>query len=145
SVAGCVLELVYYKPHRKCGALYRITLRDGAAFGVEEWVFAQAFAPEIGRQRFALLETCLTGKSPACPVLRDAAPPGYWDDLHLSVSVFPRDRKMPTLHLAVDPDLVRRSLEAHPEVRHALGAPAGPVAIGFDRLKYMPGKRCVLR
>jgi hypothetical protein len=145
SVAACAIELVYYKPHRHCGVLYRATLRDRAAAETEEWVFGQAFAPEIGRQRFGYLEACLGDVRPACAALRDVAAAGYWDDLHIAVSLFPHDRKMPMVRRAADPEYVRHVLQTHPEAGEAMGGRATPVSIGFDRLKYMPGKRCVLR
>jgi len=145
SVTGCAVEQIYYKPHRHCGVLHRVTLRGRGGLNAEEWVFGQAFAPEIGPQRFAYLEACVSGLRPACPVLAGIPVVGYWDDLHIAISLFPHDRKMPGVHLAGAPQFVRRVLETHAEAREAFGSTAASAAIEFDRLKYMPGKRCVLR
>jgi hypothetical protein len=66
--------------------------------------------------------------------------------------IFPLDPKLVTLPQVVDPAFVRQQVEANLQLfgvtKNGLDAQSGPwrcEQIRYDRVKYMPGKRCVLR
>jgi len=151
AVSGCAIEKVYYKPTRHCGVCYRVSFCSDSGGEADEWVYGRMFAPEIGHERFENAVAATERPRPAGDCLARVPALGFWEDLHMMVTVFPHDRKMPHLSHAVDPTYVGSEIEAHGSAMRGAtnGSPAGPkrvacTELGYRRVKFMPGKRCVL-
>ncbi|MCI0694733.1 aminoglycoside phosphotransferase family protein [candidate division KSB1 bacterium] len=154
EVVRCAIEKVYYRQGHHCGVLYRVTLRHPAGSEADEWFFGR-LCPE-GRG-FNQLERAVSAAKHfyvAHDFLRYLPPISFWPDLNMIVWVFPQDPKIAALPYLVDPGFVRQQIKTNlSHLREALGngIDGGSEAwwhcteIRYDRVKYMPGKRCVLR
>lgn len=152
EVSQCSIEKVYFRPDKLCGVLYRLALHHSLGEKKEEWIFGRT-VPKGTEDMW--LENALAGPRPtpsAHEFLRPLAPITFWRDLNMILWVFPEDPDLETLPQAVAPDFVRKQVEAN---LSAFGIPTNGFANGqgawrcsefyYDRVKFMPRKRCVLR
>ena len=139
GVSRCVLEKTYYRPGRHLGVLYRTAFDAPGSPPFEQWIYLRAFTPEIGRQRYDNAIGSVNGVRPHPAPLASVPPLAFWDDLLVSVALFPYDRKLPHLARAADPERIAGELER----RFGAGTWRSPVML--EPIKYMPGKRCVLK
>jgi len=138
QVESCAIEWVQHRRGRRCRLLYRINLRDAGGKKFDQWFFGRLVREGQARRQYE--------QAPASTPL----PNGLWQPLHLwpelemIVWAFPHDPEMPGLAKAVDPVFVQAQIEAN---RAAWGLSAGwrCEKVAFEPVKYMPGKRCVLR
>jgi hypothetical protein len=158
-VRTCEVEEVYYRPGRHCGILYRLGLEGVDAIVHDEWLYARMLPRPLLHERHekALGEVVAAGASALVRTALD--PVSLWDDPGMIVWAFPNDPKLPGLRAMADParardQLVRAraglGLAARPgsdENGHEpdAGRPGSGGELSFDRVKYMPTKRCVLR
>ncbi len=142
AVEKCAIEKVYYRPGRRCNVLYRLTFRHGTNGQAEQWFFGSVFPSGSANNRFQDAVAKLNGASK----LNDFARPpvSLHDDLDMVLWTFPNDANMPGLALMLDADFVKNEIEN--SLAEFGYSPAWRVEnLSFDRVKYMPGKRCVLR
>jgi hypothetical protein len=151
AVKSCAIERIYYRPGRHCGLLYRLALQNGSETAADEWVFARFVMRDRLHERFATALSVARESHGAQRALGGMDPVSLWTDLDMILWVFPHDHKLPALPRVVDSGFVRGCVVAN-LARFALptGSEATPPAtdcagIRFDRIKYMPDKRCVLR
>lgn len=137
EVESCALDWLQYRRSRRCRVLYRVVFRGAAGEKFEHWFYGKLFRRLSQAQReYDETRAAATG-GPWPPV-------ALWPELDMVIWAFPNDPAMPALQQAADPDFVRAQINAG---LPAFGLPGdwrtGKVEIG--RIKYMPGKRCVLR
>ena len=148
----CAIEKVYYRPRHHCGILYRLTLRHPAGQNAEEWFFGRMY-PANSRYDHRERSTRKPKYVRASPeFLRQMPALFFWPDLNMRFWVFPQDPKIMNLPYLTDLDFVRRHIEANLSTFGLDGDQADGesktwhcVSLEYDRVKYMPGKRCVLR
>jgi hypothetical protein len=157
-VRACDVEEVYYRPGRHCGILYRLRFDGREAPGHEEWLYARMLPREVLRPRFDRALDAVIAAGASALVRSTLDPVSLWEELGMIVWTFPIDPKLPGLRDVADPARVARRF-AHEQARLRFGAPrgagsgeaglgAGPRrrdTVAFERVKYMPTKRCVLR
>jgi thiamine kinase-like enzyme len=154
QVVHCAIEKIYYRPGRHCGMLYRLRLRPpsgrpGQGSEADEWFFGRMYASGVACSKFEQAAAAVEHFKPARNFLQAVKPVNFWPDLNMLFWVFPQDPKLPALPQAVDPAFIRKQVEANFAAFGLLGN--GSVAaprcadLRYDRVKYMPGKRCVLR
>jgi aminoglycoside phosphotransferase (APT) family kinase protein len=146
-VHACAVEEVYYRPGRHCGILYRLRLNGHDAPEREEWLYARMLPHDQLRSRYEKALDAVVAAGASALVSTALEPVSLWDRPGMLVWTFPNDPKLPGLRAMADPARVRRRLA---RARGALGLPEAPGAgrggpHAFDRVKYMPTKRCVLR
>ncbi|MCL4705899.1 phosphotransferase [bacterium] len=149
QVMKCAIEKVYYRPGKHCGVLYRLALRHFSGAETDEWIYGRTVPAGTEEERF---EKALAGLKPtpsAHEFLRPLPPISFWRDLNMILWVFPQDPDLETLPQSVDSAYVRQQVEANLE---AFGVSANGSAAQwrcpefyYDRIKFMPSKRCVLR
>lgn len=152
AVNECRLEEIFYKPKKRCGILYRLTLRHATGVEMDEWCFGQMYPPGRGHKHVTRALARVAPGHSGHPVLRGFPWVSLWADLDMLLWVFPYDPKIATLPRMVDQDFVKQQIEANLHApgwldhEHRSGLDAWRcVDVRYDRIKYMPGKRCVLR
>jgi thiamine kinase-like enzyme len=152
QVAQCAIENVIYKPAKHCRLLYRLGLRHPSGAAAEEWFYGQLYPPGLAEKRFDDAVASVKHSYVAHDFLKGLQPVSYWQDLNMVLWMFPHDPQMATLPYLLDPGFVRRQVEANPQALGVFDNGADSAAetwrcagIRCDRVKYMPGKRCVLR
>jgi len=149
QVAECAIENVIYKPAKHCRLLYRLALRHPSGAAAEEWFYGQLYPPGLAEKRFDDAVASVKHSYVAHDFLKKLPPVSYWPDLSLVLWMFPQDPHMAGLPYLFDPNFVRQQVESNLRALDAVENGAGPAwrcaDIRCDRVKYMPGKRCVLR
>jgi hypothetical protein len=156
EVAHCTIEKVYYRPGKHCGVLYRLAFRHASGNEFDEWVFGRTVPHGTENERFDAAVADVQRSRPARDLLRLMPAINLWRDLNMILWIFPQDPKLATLPQVVDPAFVRQQVEANLPVLsgQALGASKNGsnsksewrcAEVRYDRVKYMPAKRCVLR
>ncbi|MGH7496924.1 MAG: phosphotransferase [bacterium] len=148
----CVIERVYYRPAHHCGILYRLTLRHFSGRYADEWFFGRMLPPNGGSDQLERIGRGIKPVHGSHEFLRPVSPLAVWHGLNMNLWIFPQDPKIRTLSYLTDPEFVRQQFEANlPALGFGQnGSPDGPrdwrcTKLTYDRVKYMPGKRCVLR
>jgi len=138
QVENCAIERIQYRRGRRCRLLYRINLRDHRGQKIDQWFYGKLLRHGQAQRQY---EEALNAGN-----LQNGVwlPVRLWPDLEMVVWTFPNDPDMPGLIKAANPDFVRAQINAQ---RAALGLPENfqCVEASCERVKYMPGKRCVLR
>lgn len=149
EVTKCAIEKVYYRPGKHCGVLYRLGLRHAAGTETDEWIYGRTVPAGTEDERFEKALAGLKTTPSAHEFLRALPPISFWRDLNMILWAFPQDPDLETLPQSVDPAFVRQQVEAN---IHAFDASANGSAAQwrcaefyYDRIKFMPSKRCVLR
>lgn len=144
-ITDCAVEKIYYRPGHSCTVLYRLGGCDAAGAPFDQWICGKAYPPNRARKRFnealALAPAQNEGNGHATICWQPAV---FWADLDLVLRPFPADAKLPILAKLADAEFVKGEINAN---RACFGWPAtGSVeSVRMARIKYMPGKRCVLR
>jgi hypothetical protein len=149
QVARCAIEKIYYRPAKNCGVLYRLAFRQASGAEAEEWFFGRMVLSNRLEERFNKAMAAAAPIRPPHDFLCRVPPVGLWRDFNMILWMFPQDPKMTTLPAVADPAFMRQQVEANLQVLNGLGNAAAAeskvVDIRWKRVKYMPGKRCVLR
>ncbi len=152
EVSHCGIEKVYYRPGKHCGVLYRLALRHSSGKEIDEWVFGRTVPHGTEDERFEAAVGGLKQSQAAHDLLRFMPAINLWRDLNMIFWIFPLDPKLATLPQVIDPAFVRQQVEANLQLLgvHQNGSEAKSEGwrcdeVRYDRVKYMPGKRCVLR
>ncbi len=138
EVEHCAIERVQYRPERRCRVLYRLDLRDASGNKAEQWFHGKLVRSGQAQREYE--------KALAAENLQNGAwqPVTLWPDLEMVVWTFPNDPRMPQLVKAADPQRIRAHLNANLKVWKLSGSwRCSEVVVA--RVKYMPGKRCVMR
>jgi hypothetical protein len=138
QVENCALERVQHHRGRLCRLLYRITLRDANGKRADHWFFGDLVRQGSGRRKFEEAQA----KEFLSNGIWQAV--NLWPDLEMVVRAFPNDPEMSGLLKAVDPAFVRSQINANISA-FGLDEKWQCERVDFVRVKYMPGKRCVLR
>jgi aminoglycoside phosphotransferase (APT) family kinase protein len=130
------IERVNVSPGEDVRVLYRVQGRDPRG-AFDQWFH--------GRMRPG--EERSPGRTPHAPGTNGTdsfCPVAFWPELQISLAAFPHDKKLGSLAAIVDPDNVRAVADRH---RMALGLDAAWSCRHADvhRVKYRPGKHCVVR
>jgi len=148
SVRACEVEEVYYRPGRHCGVLYRLRLEAPDGTVHDEWLYGRMLPRELLRERHDKAHDAVVAAGASALVRSALDPVSLWDDPGMIVWTFPNDPKLPGLLAMADPAHAR---ERFVRERAGLGLngherpTARGTALSFERVKYMPTKRCVLR
>jgi thiamine kinase-like enzyme len=152
QVKRCGIEKVYYRPAHHCGILYRLTLCHPSGQEADEWFFGRLCPPGRGYDQLERTAAAVRHFYVAHDFLRRIPPISFWPDLNMMVWIFPQDPCMVTLPYLMDPDFVRHQIKLNWPAFGALAKGANGhshtwhcTEVACDRVKYMPGKRCVLR
>ncbi|NUO78553.1 hypothetical protein HUU05_00625 [candidate division KSB1 bacterium] len=145
TVENCAIEKIYYRATQSCTVLYRVVMKNGADTQLQQWFFGKVFPHKRARKRFDEIAT-QSGAAHALEIPHEPAwPPfSFWPDLDMVVWSFPHDPKMDWLARMVDLEFIQTTINSAPA---DFGLTSGwrVETVHFDRVKYMPGKRCVLR
>ncbi|MEM7115916.1 MAG: hypothetical protein AAF614_25970 [Chloroflexota bacterium] len=127
TVEACRLEKVSFRPDKHCSILFRVYLDDGS----ESWFFTKMYAVGKGQQRYEKERR----KDPTV---------AFWSDWDTLVWTFPHDVKLPQLARLLEPRYVAQLVEQN---AHQLSLAPDAVChqVQCKQVKYVPGKRCVLR
>jgi hypothetical protein len=134
----CAIERIQHKKNKRCRILFRITMSKENGRQIDQWFFGKLVKSGQARHQFeeALASDHLAnGEWPAVIL---------WNDWDFIVWAFPNDPEMPGLRIAADPDVVRGYLSEN-MAKFGLNLDWRCEKVAIDRVKYMPGKRCVLR
>ena len=138
QVESCVIERIQYRRGRRCRILYRLNFRDPHGDKTEQWFWGKLGRPGQARRQY---EEALTAENfahapwPAVSLL---------PELEMVLWTFPNDPDMPGLRLAADLNFVQAQINAN-LAAFGLTADWRCGNAELTRVKYMPGKRCVLR
>ena len=138
TVLSTDIEKVYYRLEKHCGVLHRVHLRDLNGENSSHWFFVRHFNPQESERRF---EKAARKVGPAVSFWK---PVTHWPEHGMVVWAFPHDPRLKHLPEVVNPENVAKLVEANTE---SLGLEAGTRcgAVRCEQIKYMPGKRVVLR
>ena len=128
------LGKVYHKPGKDCEITYGVRCRDN-----ENKIYAVWFQAKMS----ASLKAC--GDTPqAWPGCGFWKPVHVWPEMGMVLHTFPYDRKLPYLGHLLEPAWIKQQVEANLGGLD-LNAGARCERVTVEKIKYMPGKRCVLR
>ena len=138
QIESCAIERIQYRRGRRCRLLYRLNLRHRDGEKNEQWFLSKLVRPGQARRQYEealAVGNWQNGLWPAVTLL---------PDLEMVVWTFPNDPEMPGLRQATDLNFVQAQINAN---LAAFGLTEGwrCARAVFERVKYMPGKRCVLR
>ncbi len=145
-VSRCAVEKIYYRPHKRCGILYRLHFHHPAQTETNEWLYGEMLPKDDALKHFKKLPARSEHNHSACTCLSTLPATSLWQDLNMILWIFPHDPAMTMLARVVAPEAVAQSVAAHlPWFGLSPAAAWRVVATSCDRIKLMPGKRCVLR
>lgn len=144
EVRHCAIEKIYYRPGQSCTLLYRVTMHNGTNANIKQWFFGKVFPHKRARKRFDEMAT--PGVHGVIHMPHEPAwePISFWPELDLAMWSFPHDPKMDWLSRMVDLDFIKATINAS-LAEFGFDENWRAEQVAFDRVKYMPGKRCVLR
>lgn len=136
---GLVLEAVelgkvYHKPGKDCEMTYSVRCRDG-----ENRIYAMWFQAKMSPSFKTRAEGPRTW--PGCGFWK---PIHVWPEMGIVLYTFPYDRKLPYLGQLLEPEWIKQQVEAN-LAGLGLHVDAKCQQVTVEKIKYMPGKRCVLR
>jgi len=125
---------IYHKPGKNCEITYGVRCRDGGKKIHSMWF--QAKMPVNGKDLAAEPRTW-----PGCGFWK---PVSVWPEMNMVLYAFPYDRRLPYLGQLLEMEWIKQQVERH---WANFGLPAGAKCqeVVCEKIKYMPGKRCVLR
>lgn len=125
---------IYHKPGKDCEITYGVRCRDGENKLHSLWL--QAKMPANGKE--------LAAEPRAWPGCGFWKPVSLWPEMDMVLYAFPYDRKLPYLGQLLETEWVKQHVEAN---LSGFGWPVGAKCdnVVCEKIKYMPGKRCVLR
>jgi hypothetical protein len=140
QIENCAIERVQYHwgKSRHCRLLYRVNLQDALGKKFNQWFWSELLSNGRAHRKF---EAALDS-----PCLQNGVwqPVQFWPELNMIVWSFPNDPEMPGLVKAADPDFVQAQVNGHLST-WGLQDDWRCEETALQRVKYMPGKRCVLR
>lgn len=144
-VESCAIEKIYYRPSQSCTLLYGVALKNGVDTRLKQWFFGKVFPHKRARKRFDEIVPLLRDNE-AITIAHEPRwqPINFWPELDMAVWSFPHDPKMDWLSRMVDLDFIKSEINASLQ-DFGFAETWRAEAVRFDRVKYMPGKRCVLR
>jgi hypothetical protein len=137
QIERCAIEWLQHRRGRRCRLLYRIVMRHAGGKKIDQWFFGKLVRPGQARRQY---EEALAAAS----LQNGAWQPVYlWPELEMVIRTFPNDPALSGLRQAADPVCVQARLNSNVA---ALGLSAAwrCEEVIVERVKYMPGKRCVL-
>ncbi|MDZ7291884.1 MAG: aminoglycoside phosphotransferase family protein [candidate division KSB1 bacterium] len=149
EIEKCAIEKIYYRPGKSCGVLYRLIFHNDNGKQSDHWFFGRMYPPGRGYSHYEVASS-QTNDAPASNHSGEnlpgfiKEPVHFLPELDMVLWTFPFDPKMPGLQQSADPAFVKQQIDHH---LPAFGLTTGWQAERIDcrRIKYMPGKRCVLR
>jgi len=137
-IENCAIERIQYRRNRRCRLLYRLNLKDGSGKKFDQWFFGKLLREGQAQRQY---EEALAAGNLQNGVWQPVA---LLPEFEMVIYTFPNDPDMPGLVKAADPSFAQAQIETN---LSAFGLPEGWQCeqINFARVKYMPGKRCVLR
>ena len=139
KLENCRVESIQHSKGSRCRTLYRLKFRRSTGERFEKWFHGRALKKKRAERTYH--------KSQSVHNPTDFWPPvSYWRDWNFVLWAFPHDAGMPKLPKALSPEFIRAGLDANVEAFQELNSPNWRFAsVEIDEIKYMPGKRCVLR
>ena len=132
------VERVQHRRGRRCRLLYRLHLRDEHGGKQDQWFYGKLVRPGQAQRQF---EEALYAHELKNGLWK---PVEFWPELNLIVWAFPNDPDMQGLLRANEAEHVRAHFNVN--LAHFGLEPAWQCQnVRSVRVKYMPGKRCVLR
>jgi len=138
QIENCAIERIQYRRGRRCRLLYRLNLRHRDGAKKDQWLYGKLVRPGQARRQYE--------DARAAGNLHN----GLWQpvtllpELEMVVWTFPNDPEMPGLIKAADLSFVQAQINAN-LAAFGLAEDWRAEPTSFVRVKYMPGKRCVLR
>jgi len=129
---------VYHKPGKDCRITYDVHCRDR-----ENKIYSMWFQTKMsanGKDRAGDRE----GMPRAWPGCGFWKPVSVWPEMDMVLFTFPYDRKLPHLGYLLETEWVKRQVDAN-LAGFGFAGNAECREVTCKKVKYMPGKRCVLR
>ncbi len=152
QVTDTAIEKVYYRPMKTMGILYRLYFQHASGEKAEEWIYAKMTRPGGLRKLQKKTNMDVAGYHPGQSFLAPMNAITPWEQFDMLLWLFPADPLLESLPQMTDFIVIRKLAEENIQVFSSVDA-AFHCAPGhwrckqfsFDRVKHMPGKRCVLR
>jgi len=147
EVTGCAIEKIFYRPEHSCTVLYRLFFRNGERKPLDHWVTGKVFPSNRAGKRYQEAVAANHENNGTASIKqrsRQLEPVSFLSDLDMVVWAFPLDAKIVNLPAVISLEFVQEKINAH---LAAFGFSANwrCANVELERVKYMPGKRCVLR
>lgn len=137
-VESCALERIQHRLGKRCRLLYRLHLRNARGEKIDQWFLGKLVRAGQARRQYEVARAAENLQNGLWQAV------SLWPDLEMVVWTFPHDPDMAGLAKAADSGFVQAQIEAN-LAAFGLAANWRGVQTNFVRVKYMPGKRCVLR
>ncbi len=136
-VQQCHLTRVYQKPGKACLLAYRVQGHDRHGRPFDQWLHGRL-------QRNGAVAADSESTTPLSAARGFWKPVSYWPERRMLVHAFPHDPKLPQLARLEDVDFIKQNVERH-LADFGLSGAWHCTEVLDHKVKYMPGKRCVLR
>ena len=135
---GCSIERIQHKRGKRCRVLYRLRLVNQDKTESEQWFLGKLVKPGQAQGQFATARRSHELANGAWPAV------SLWEDWDVVLWTFPNDPEMRKLRIAADPAFIRSFISENiSKFGYDLNWRCTQATV--KRVKYMPGKRCVLR
>ena len=138
KVSHCQVGRVYHKPGKTLQVIYHLFGENGEGQKFDKWISGRiaSFGNDEPGKHFDKPDHW-----PGCGFWKPVA---YWHELQMLLQVFPYDPKLPCLSQLVDPVFIKQQVQ-----QNLPGFGLNPDWVVKDvvvhKVKYRPGKNCVLR
>ncbi len=136
-VQQCRIMRVYHKPGKACLIAYQVQGHDRDGRPFDQWLHGRLLRNGAVADDSASATPSLF----ACDFWK---PVSLWPERRMVVHAFPYDPKLPQLARLKDADFIKQHVERH-LAEFGLSGTWHCVEVLDHKVKYMPGKRCVLR
>lgn len=138
TVEKCRIEKISFRPEKHCSALFRLYLCDTNQTRSEQWFFAKMYRHGQGEKRYVKEKAKFASTSKVTEAV------SFWPDWETILWAFPHDGNLPQLADLIQESRIQQLVHQHHTL---LGFSPDAVCEYAEckRVKYVPGKRCVLR
>ncbi|MDZ7291883.1 MAG: aminoglycoside phosphotransferase family protein [candidate division KSB1 bacterium] len=138
KVEACSICRVYHKPGKECNITYRLLGHDGEQRPFDQWFYGH-LSPNLGNRIQHLKNQ--PQEWPGCGFWK---PTTIWPEMNMLLQAFPYDSKLPYLGQLLELDFVKPQIEKNLS-GFGLSREWKCREVACHKIKYMPGKRCILR
>ncbi len=138
KVNRCEVSRAYHKPGKGCSITYRLFGHNYENRTYDNWFYAKISFKSKNQSK---PQTGQPVEWPGCGFWKPAS---FWPEMNMALFAFPYDPELPYLSRLLDLDFVKQQIEQN-LMGFGLSGEWRCQEVVYHKIKYRPGKRCVLR
>ena len=138
KVNKCQVGRVYHKPGKNCQVIYRLFGEDGEGRKFDQWISGKISL--LGKDK----PSDFSNEPDSWPGCGYWKPVAYWPEKRMLLQVFPYDPYLTCLSQLMDPVFIKEQIQDNLS-GFGLTSEWMTKKVTIHKVKYRPGKSCVLR